>query len=71
MYRDSSESKSQGTLLQVIKREPKAWVSYLKEFIELALKVKRVCWRCFLIAGIPIMANPRIVGLFRIQLIVH
>ena len=36
--KDNSESKG-GTLLQVIKREPKAWVSSLKEFMELALKL--------------------------------
>ena len=38
MDKDSSESKGRGTLLHVTKREPKAWVSSLKEFIELALK---------------------------------
>ena len=36
--KDSGESKGRGTLLQVIKRESKAWVSSLKEFTELALK---------------------------------
>ena len=39
MDKDSSESKGRGTLLHVIKREPKAWVSSLKEFMELALKL--------------------------------
>ena len=37
MDKDSNESKGLGTLLHVIKREPKAWVSSLKEFMELAL----------------------------------
>ena len=38
MDRDSSESKGLGTLLHVTKRKSKAWVSSLKEFMELALK---------------------------------
>ena len=38
MNKDSSKSKGQGTLQHVIKRKPKAWVSSLKEFMELALK---------------------------------
>ena len=38
MDKDSSESKSLGTLLHVTKREPKAWVNSLKEFMELSLK---------------------------------
>ena len=38
MDKDSSESKGRGTLLHVIKRESKASVSSLKEFMELALK---------------------------------
>ena len=38
MDKDNSESKGRGTLLHVTKREPKAWVSSLKEFMELALK---------------------------------
>ena len=38
MDKDNSESKDRGTLLHVTKREPKAWVSSLKEFMELALK---------------------------------
>ena len=38
MDKDSSESKGRGTLLHVIKREPKAWVSSLKKSMELALK---------------------------------
>ena len=38
MDKDSNESKGRGTLLHVMKREPKAWVSSLKEFMELALK---------------------------------
>ena len=37
--RDSNESKGRGTLLHVIKRKPKAWVSSLKESMELALKL--------------------------------
>ena len=39
MDKDSSESKGQGTLLHVTKREPKAWVNSLKKFMELALKL--------------------------------
>ena len=38
MVRDNSESKGQGTLLHVIKREPKAQVSFLKEFMEFAFR---------------------------------
>ena len=36
MDRDNSKSKGLGTLLHVIKREPKDLVSSLKEFMELA-----------------------------------
>ena len=39
MDKDRRESKGQGTLLLVIKREPKAWVSYLKEFMEFGLRL--------------------------------
>ena len=35
---DNKDPKGRGTLLQVIKRAPKARVSFLKESIELALK---------------------------------
>ena len=35
---DNKESKDQRTLLQVIKRAPKARVSFLKESMEFALK---------------------------------
>ena len=38
MDKDSNESKGQGTLLHVIKHEPKAWVSSLKEFTEFAFR---------------------------------
>lgn len=38
MDKDSSESKGRGTLLHMIKQEPKAWVNSLKESIELAFK---------------------------------
>ena len=38
MDKDSNEFKDRGTLLHVIKREPKAWVSSLKEFMELTFK---------------------------------
>ena len=38
MDKDSRESKGRGTLLQIIKREPNAWVSPLKEFTKLAPK---------------------------------
>ena len=38
MVWDSSESKGQGTLLHVIKHEPKARVSSLKEFTEFAFR---------------------------------
>ena len=38
MDRDSSETKGQGTLLHVIKRKLNAWVSSLKEFMELVFK---------------------------------
>ena len=34
MDKDRRESRGRGTLLLVIKRDPKACVSYLKEFIE-------------------------------------
>ena len=39
MDKDSSEFKDRGTLLHVTKWEPKARVSSLKEFMELALKL--------------------------------
>ena len=39
MDKDSIESKGRGTLLPVIKREPKAWVSSLKESMKLALRL--------------------------------
>ena len=38
MYIDNKESKGRGTLLHVIKRNPNARVSSLKESMELALK---------------------------------
>ena len=38
MDKDNKESKGQGTLLHVIKRDPNAEVSSLKESMELALK---------------------------------
>ena len=38
MDRDKRESRGQGTLLLVMKREPKACVSYLKEFMEFGLR---------------------------------
>ena len=38
MDKDSNESKGRGTLLHVRKKEPKAWVSSLKELMELDLK---------------------------------
>ena len=38
MDKDSREFKGRGTLLQVIKREPNAWVRSLKESMEPALK---------------------------------
>ena len=38
MDKDNKESKGQGTLLLVMKQEPKAWVSYLKELTEFGLK---------------------------------
>ena len=38
MDKDSRESKDRGTLLQVIKREPNAWVSSLKESMESILR---------------------------------
>ena len=34
MDKDSKESRGQGTLLQVIKQKPNAWVSPLKELME-------------------------------------
>ena len=39
MDKDMRESKGRGTLLPVMKREPKAWVSYLKEFMEFGLRL--------------------------------
>ena len=36
---DKNSSKGRGTLLQVIKREPNAWVSSFKESMEPALKL--------------------------------
>ena len=39
MLKDSREDRGRGTLLQVMKRDPNAWVSSLKEFIELAFKL--------------------------------
>ena len=38
MNKDSRESMGRGTLVHVIKQETNAWVSSLKEFMELALK---------------------------------
>ena len=38
MNKDNREFKGQGTILQVIKREPNAWMSSLKESIEPTLK---------------------------------
>ena len=38
MDKDSSESRGQGTLLHVIKWEPNAWVSSLKELMEFAFR---------------------------------
>ena len=38
MDKDSKESKGRGTLVHVIKREPNAQVSSLKEFIEPVFK---------------------------------
>ena len=38
MEKDRRESKGRGTLLLVMKREPKAWVSCLKEFMEFGLR---------------------------------
>ena len=38
MDKDSRESKGRGTLLHVIKQEPNAWVSSLKESTKPALK---------------------------------
>ena len=38
MDKDSSESRARGTLLHVIKREPNAWVSSLKELMEFAFR---------------------------------
>ena len=35
---DSKDPKGRGTLLHVIKRAPKNWVSFLKESIEFAFK---------------------------------
>ena len=39
MDKDSKESKGRETLVHVIKQEPNAWVSSLKEFIELVFKL--------------------------------
>ena len=38
MVKDSNALKGQGSMLFVTKREPKAWVSYLYEFMESVLK---------------------------------
>ena len=38
MDKDSKESKGQGTLLLVMKQEPKAWVNCLKELTEFGLR---------------------------------
>ena len=38
MDKDRRESKGQGTLLLMMKRKPKAWVSCLKEFMEAGLR---------------------------------
>ena len=38
MDKDNRESKGRGTLLLVMKQEPKAWVSYLKESMEFGLR---------------------------------
>ena len=43
MNKDSNEFKGRGTLLHMTKREPKAWVSSLKEFMELAFKPSNYC----------------------------
>ena len=34
ILKDSRDDRGRGTLLQVMKREPNAWVSFLKEFME-------------------------------------
>ena len=39
MDKDKRESKGQGTLQLVMKRELKAWVSCLKEFMEFGLRL--------------------------------
>ena len=39
MDKNKRESRSQGTLLLVMKREPKACVSCLKEFMEFGLRL--------------------------------
>ena len=39
MDKDRRESKGRETLLLVMKREPKAYVSYLKEFMEFGLRL--------------------------------
>ena len=39
MDKDNRESKGRGTLVHVIKREPNARVSSLKEFIELVFRL--------------------------------
>ena len=38
MDKDRRESRGRGTLLLVMKREPKACVNYLKEFMEFGLR---------------------------------
>ena len=38
MDKDSKESKGRGTLLHVMKRDLKAWVSYLKETMEFGFR---------------------------------
>ena len=39
ILKDSRKNRGQGTLLQVMKREPNAWVSSLKEFMESGFKL--------------------------------
>ena len=39
ILKDSREDRGRGTLLLVMKREPNAWVSSLKEFMESAFKL--------------------------------
>ena len=38
MDKDNNESRGRGTLLYMIKREPNAWMSSLKELMELAFR---------------------------------